>query len=209
MSYSASARHFKCAPFLQTVVIGVSRYIAVCHPFLALRIGTMKYARIATLLVAALSIFIHLPYYALVSESLIQYITLEFIIAYHKIFYSLCMFFILPFGILLILSLAIMAKLWKQRTHTENQQDRMIKARQQENMAVTRVIIIIILVFFLTYILKPVYVTDTYIFKWSGNEATQLLVFFLPAFNSVVNFYVYFTMQKSFRREFFSLWRKP
>ena len=168
-----------------------------------------EFERIATLFVAALSILIHLPYYALVSESLIQYITLEFIIAYHKIFYSLCMFLILPFGILLILSIAIMAELWKQRTHTENQQDCMKKARQQYNITVTRVIIMIILVFLVTYILKPVYVMDTYIFKWRGSVGPQLLVFFLPALNSVVNFYVYFTIQKSFWREFFSLWKKP
>ena len=205
------SKTFQMCSVFQTVVIGIFRCIAVCRPFLAPRICKMKFARMITVFPATLSILIHLPYYVLASKSLIQSITIDFITAYHKIFYNLCMFFILPFSILLILNGAIMVELWRDRGQTRNQQDSTQKARHQENMAVTRVIIVVILVFLVSYITKPLYAMSTNIFNILGNpvvELAQLAIFFMPAFNSVVNFYIYFTMHKTFRKELFSLWRK-
>ena len=201
---------FQMCSVFQTVIIGVFRYIAVCRPFLAPRICTMRFAKMATLFSAALSILIHVPYYVLVTESLIQSITLEFITGYHKIFYSLCMFLILPFSVLLILSIVIMAELWKDRKNTDNQLDPMEKARHQENVAVTKVIVIVILVFLVTYIAKPVYVLDKGLLMEGGIAVglAQIALFIIPTFNSLINFYVYFMMQKSFRRDFLSLWKK-
>lgn len=88
----------------------------------------------------------------------------------------------------------------------------------EENRAVTKVVVGIVFVFLISYIIKPLYITDIYYFNGGimdsiahsscgGYFTVSIIVVILPALNSVVNFPLYIGLRKTFRDQFLSMFQ--
>ena len=231
---------FQIASVYQTVVIATFRCIAIRRPFQASQLLTYRRVAVASTFCLLLGVILHVPSY-LAAVSLPGAINCEmklidneytygevkkcksnsrfninnplftlsdsaffnFYHSYHIILYTIILFLVLPFGVLLILNTLMLKALYNERDTPHD----------QENKAVTKVVITIVSLFLVTYIIKPAYIIDIYYFKGNvmnsvafsscgGYFIISILVIILPTLNSVVNLLVYLGLRKTFRQQF-------
>ena len=198
-----------------TVLVGVNRYIAVCKPYQAARLCTVRQAKIQLSVVVVFSVLYNVPRFF---EYYVQPETVDnatyfrpnlttlggnklYTVIYDNILYMLFML-ILPLVSLTLLNILLIRELKKlNRKRAEMQ-----SARQQQDNNVTLVLIIVVLVFIVCQ--SPALVTK---FMWSVLDDTarecggpqfyfSKLSNLLVITNSSVNFIVYFMFNTRFRQ---------
>lgn len=196
-----------------TVLVAVNRYIAVCKPYQAPRLCTVRQAKIQLATVLILAVLYNVPKFA---ESYVEYDPVEnclkprhtelgdsfiFMLIYDNILYMIFMM-ILPLLILSVLNI----RLVKALKELSRKRAEMQSARQQQDNNVTLVLIIVVLVFIICQ--TPALANK---FMWSvlDNDARACGGFqfyfsrlsnVLVIINSAVNFVIYFFFNTRFRQ---------
>lgn len=128
---------------------------------------------------------------------------------YHIILYNVVMFMALPFVLLLILDVLLLRELWKNTSSDD------ITA---ENKAYTKIIVTVVTVFLISFSVKPLYIIDIFYLKGKMMELAALnsctgyfilsvIIIALPVLNSIVNFWVYFSLRKLFREKMMGVFK--
>ena len=173
----------------QTTVIAIFRFVAVQWPFHSDHFLTHKNAIASTMTVVLMSLLAHIsavlggiqltaastckdkykdndiftedtcitdlyynhmsvPYYYNSTEAFMEHFEV-----YHVIVYHIILFLALPFTLLLILNIAMLRNLYNSSF-----------PHDEQNRAVTKVVVGIVTVFLITYVVKPLYITDVYFY---------------------------------------------
>ena len=225
---------FQFCSVYQTVVIAVFRFAAIYWPFKASKYLTNASAAVATVTCLLIAVAVHIPmllhgvshshtdiyhfqsdihtnntgkYWYLPSYMKNAEEMKVFFHGYHMIVYHLLLFLVIPFCILLVLNVLLLHELRRGGSQHD-----------EENKAVTKVVVALILVFLFSYSVKPVYMMDVHWFngqimnhfaRSSCREyfTVSALVQILPLMNSTVNFVLYIGLRQSFRQQFISMFR--
>lgn len=196
-----------------TVLVAVNRYIAVCMPYQAPRLCTVRQAKIQLTAVLVLAVLYNVPKFA---EGYVEYDPVEdclkarhtelgdsftFMLIYDNVLYMIFMM-ILPLLTLTVLNI----RLVKALKELSRKRAEMQSARQQQDNNVTLVLIIVVLVFIICQ--APALANK---FMWSvlDNDARACGGFqfyfsrlsnVLVIVNSAVNFVIYFFFNTRFRQ---------
>ncbi|ESN90914.1 hypothetical protein HELRODRAFT_116471 [Helobdella robusta] len=194
-----------------TVLLAVNRYIAVCMPYQALKICTVKRARIYFAIVLLLALIYTLPKFV---EGNLELLPQRFCLTrtrisdnfyyelvYHNIMYT-ALIFILPLSVLTFLNIRLMVAF----KDVKRKRKKMQSLKQRNDDSITLVLIVVVIVFtvcqlpaFVTQILWTVVDDDVRTcggFQFYFSPVSNALVMC----NSSVNFFIYVFLNRRFRK---------
>lgn len=226
MSYAMIFMHvFLMASIWLTVMLAVERYIAICQPFLAAKVCSVKNARLFIAAIYLFAFLVRLPafwehqvvshYDPITNDSLTfikvtEFATNENYLRVNPWVVDGCLMSIIPFKLLLILNVRL---IWEVRKSTRYLQATMVVSApgrsagtiKKEELQITIMLISIIIVFFICQAPYVVYTAIISINKYelSSGSSTGFILFqkltiVVLAFKSAVNFIIYCWFSEKF-----------
>lgn len=223
---------FQMCSVYQTIAVATFRFVAVYWPFRAARWLTHRAAGATTACCLLLALAAHAPtlLYGVWLVHMISYAHQparinaatkahwylpsyfeseaafsSFFHMYHMVSYHVLLFFALPFLLLLALCVGLLYQLRKTRAQHSG-----------ENKAVTKVVVAVVMVFLVSYSVKPLYMVDVHWldgalinqvawFSCGAYFTASIAVILLPLVNSTLNFLLYVGLRRSFRKRFLAM----
>lgn len=194
-----------------TVLIAVSRYIAICRPFQAHKLCTMTKVRIQVAIVVIFSVlynFSHFFDYTLDGTETALKTNRVYNIVYESIMYCVFVFFC-PLLILIILNTCLIMELWMSRKRLISRQLPMAGEEEEQNLTLVMVVIVLTFVICQT----PAFINQLLNYCLNVGEAYQCgkpyyyfyhLSNLLVSANSATNFFVYCAFRQQFRERLYA-----
>lgn len=205
-----------------TVMVAFNRYIAICRPFQAARLCTMKQARMQVIALGAVTLLYNVPRFfefrietervdddgsvVLVGSPTELKKSSEYNIVYENVFY--CFFvFAGPLVILVVLNACLIRELWLARRRlAERRLPASMTGEARESQNLTLVMIVIVLIFLVCQ--APAFVNQLlyYIMGDEGYDCGRVYFYYyhvsniLVSANSAANFIVYCLFRQQFRQ---------
>ena len=213
-----------------TVLVAANRYIAICRPFEAHRLCTMRRVRIQVLTVAVVAVLYNIPRfleYKLVYEQDVHTNQtqvggaatpmknqMSYKIIYDAVLYNIFVF-LGPLIILIYLNVRLVQELFRARQRLVSRQIPIPGEEEEQNL--TLVMVVIILIFVVCQTPASMNALLSYFMEEHYDCGTAYYYFYhlsnlLACANSATNFFVYFFFRQTFRerlRAFCVRYRTP
>jgi len=207
-----------------TVLVSLNRYIAICMPFRAHKLCSLKVVRIQVAFLCFFSFFYNIPRFmeyelkynyknSTTNPNITFFHSVEGkesdmkLSPYYTVIYENCLYclfvFLGPLVILIIMNVRLINELVRARKRLSQQSIKMPGEEEEQNLTLVMVVIVVIFVIcqtpaFVNILLGFVLGNDAYACKKPYFYYYHLSNLFVAS-NSATNFFVYFVFRKSFR----------
>lgn len=190
------------------VVIAGVRYLAICHVFQARKVCTIRRMRVLILITWLLAVLLESPN-ILWRLSDGDFDPSETFWMVYELYVVNGFVFVLPFGVLLVFTYYVLREMWYCRLELLTHNEEVNESRSNERLSITKLLVVILVVFFVTYMPYPLPTIDRYL---CGDYYTTIrscvvkplltIVYYkTQLISSSVNFFIYYVFLKSFRRQ--------
>ena len=192
------------------VIMAAFRYLAICHVFKSRKLCTTRRTIAAIVVTWTLAVCLQLPFLPFIQISQTDKHVLA-VQQFYEIYLINALVFVFPVVVLLVFTSYVLHEVWKKRLQITNELAN--ETRTNQTVGVTKFLIAILVVFFVTYAPYPMPTIDAWFYdghllghcSCAVRNFRSFLYFKTQYISSCANFFIYYVMLTSFRRHFHKL----